>query len=67
MKLHPRMVIMAEAALELAKSFTTIVKKYDLTYGEMFGILSDMMSTRAKYMRHDERHPNDPDKGGDEA
>lgn len=61
------MAIMVEAALEFSKSFTTIVKKYDLTYGEMFGILSDMMSTWAKYMRRDERHPNDPDKCGDEA
>lgn len=61
------MAIMAEAALEFSKSFTTIVKKYDLTYGEMFGILSDMMSTWSKYMRRGERHPNDPDKGGDEA
>lgn len=61
------MVITADAALELSKSFTSIVKKYELTYGEVFGVLSDMMTTWAKYMRRDERHPDDPDKGGDEA
>lgn len=61
------MVITADATLEFSKSFTSIVKKYELTYGEVFGVLSDMMTTWAKYMRRDERHPDDPDKGGDEA
>jgi len=59
--------VVADAKLEFSKAFLAIEKKHKLTYGEMFSILGDYMQNLAKYLIRSERHPDDPDKGGDEA
>jgi hypothetical protein len=40
---------------------------HDLTYGEWFSVLGGEIAGLAKYLIRTERHPNDPDKGGDIA
>lgn len=44
-----------------------IEEKFELTYGEMYLLLSERMQRIARSSIQSERHPNDPDKGGDEA
>lgn len=44
-----------------------IQEVHKLTYGEWFSILGGEIAGLAKYLIRTERHPNDPDKGGDEA
>lgn len=66
-KLHPRMNIVAGAESELVKFMINLREKYQLTWGEEFKLLSERMGSTAKYLIRSERHPNDPDKKGDEA
>lgn len=40
---------------------------HTLTYGEWFSILGGEIANLAKYLIRSERHPEDPDKRGDEA
>lgn len=67
MRLHPRLATVREAELEIEIAIGEIAKKHNLTYGEMFSILSTQMQREAKYMIRAERHPDDPAKKGDEA
>jgi hypothetical protein len=66
MKLHPRMLVVAEAKLEHTKAFLAIEEKHELTYGEMFQILSEQTERLAMYLIREERHSGE-DKKGDEA
>ncbi len=67
MKLHPRTVAVKHAALEIGQMVNTTVKNYELTYGELMRILAQELDSWARYLVRDERHPNEPDKKGDEA
>ena len=40
---------------------------HGLTYGEWFAIFGNEIASLAKWTIRAERHPDDPDKGGDEA
>lgn len=67
MKLHPRSNIVQEARLEFDSFVLDLMKRYELTYGELFSMLGAKITDLAKYQVRSERHPDDPDKKGDEA
>ena len=67
MKLHPRVKIVAAAETEFVTACHAIAVKYDLTLGEAIGLLATRLASLSKYQIRSERHPNDPDMGGDEA
>ena len=67
MKLHPRLEIVQRAGHDLSTAIANMVQKYDLTWGELFGLLAGVMSRWAKYQIKEERHPFDIDRKGDEA
>lgn len=52
---------------EFLKELMLIEEKYELTQGESLKILLESASDMVKYVIRHERHPNDPDKKGDEA
>jgi hypothetical protein len=60
-------MIVQEANTEFLKAMVEIEVKYELTYGELVGIAAEYLAGLAKYMRREERHPENPDKKGDEA
>jgi hypothetical protein len=66
MKVHPRYFIVSKAEVELSTFLLDLQQKHDLTYGELFKILAAMMASFAKYLIREERHPDDPEKKGDE-
>jgi hypothetical protein len=67
MEIHPRLEIVTKAGRELSQAVPPIVKKYNLTYVELNEILLMEALNWNKYAKRAERHPNDPDKRGDEA
>lgn len=67
MKLHQRMAIVQKARNELETFLLELEQKHELTYGEVFSLLGNAVANLAKYQIRAERHPNDPDKKGDEA
>ena len=44
-----------------------IQAEYRLTYGELLSLLGNSIASLAKYYIRHERHPDDPEKRGDEA
>lgn len=52
---------------EFLTELKAVEKEYELTAGESLRILLDAAAGEVKYMIRHERHPNDPDKKGDEA
>lgn len=67
LKLHERMQIVTNARGEFDKFLLDLEQKYELTFGELFSILGNSITNLAKYQVHGERHPDDPNKKGDEA
>ena len=67
LKIHPRTMIVQKADSELARFLLDLAKKHDLTYGEIFALIGRQISEYAKYQIRTERHPDDPEKKGDEA
>jgi hypothetical protein len=67
MKLHPRSNIVQEARLEFDSFMLDLQRRYELTFGELFSMLGVKIADLAKYQIRSERHPDDPDKKGDEA
>ena len=66
-KIHKRSQIVTNARCEFDKFLLDLEQKHELTFGEMFGILGSAIANLAKYQIRSERHPDDPDKKGDEA
>lgn len=66
MKLHERYFIVEKARNQIRLAVLEAMKECELTYAEVFAILSEELATKAKYCLRAERHPEDPDKGGDE-
>lgn len=54
MEVHPRIEIRALAEVEHSKALLKVIQKYDLTYGEIFTMLSSSMTQWAKYLKSDE-------------
>ncbi len=67
MSLHERYYIVNQAESEFSVFFLSLIKKHNLTFGEIFQILSIAISSWSKYLDRDERHPDDSDKKGDET
>ena len=67
MRLHPRTMVVQRAAGEIRMAILKLVEQHDLTIAETIGILAEAISGEVKWLIRQERHPNDPDKGGDEA
>ena len=67
MKLHPRTRIVTEARREFEEFLLDLEQKHELSYGELFLMLGQAIANNAKYQIRAERHPDDPDKKGDEA
>lgn len=54
MELHPRHQTRNKAGIELSKSLLNIIQEYDLSYGEIMVIISEIFSDWAHYLRKDE-------------
>lgn len=59
MKLDKRYFKVQEARNKIAKSVNEIIDEYELTNGETVSIIAEILSSTAKYMIRDERHPED--------
>jgi hypothetical protein len=67
MKLHPRYSQVASAETDVTGVVLDALKRHpDLTYLELLRIMNNVMATWLKYALREERHPDDPDKRGDE-
>ena len=66
-KIHKRSQIVTNARLEFDQFLFDLEKNYELTFGELFSIVGNAITNLAKYQIRAERHPDDPDKKGDEA
>ena len=66
-KIHERYQKVRKAALDLSEKVSEVIKKHDLTYAELNGIILEQAQNWNKYAIRAERHPDDPDKKGDEA
>lgn len=66
MKVHERFFIVQAAGIEFKRFFLQLEKDNDLTYGEMTQMLAVELANLAKYQIRSERHPENPDKQGDE-
>jgi hypothetical protein len=64
--MHPRGMPASKAHNEIDAFVSEIIKKYDLTYGELMSCLNQIQASWIKYMIRDERHPDDPEKRGGE-
>jgi hypothetical protein len=67
MQLHPRFRTVQKARNEIVGKILELEHTHELTDAEIIGILGDYLAEKAKYMIRSERHPDDPDKKGDEA
>lgn len=53
-ELHPRHEIRIYAEVDHSKALLEVIQKYDLTYGEIFTILSTSITRWSKYLKRDE-------------
>lgn len=67
MRMHKRTKPVQLASLEIGTALWKLQEEHGLTYVEMTQALLDHLGRIAKYQLREERHPDDPDKGGDEA
>lgn len=67
MRLHPRTLPVQRAGNEIRGELLNLQLKHDLTDVEMLQILAESAQSLLKGMLRVERHPDDPDCGGDEA
>lgn len=67
LKLHPRTLIVQAARLEFDRFLIDLEQKHDLTHGELFSLLGHAVATLANHQVRSERHPEDPERQGDEA
>lgn len=66
MKLHPRTLKVQTAMYALETLVWEWVQAHDVTYLEALQALSHVSAQVVKYAIRVERHPDDPDKKGDE-
>lgn len=67
MKQHSRSQKVTTAKLNMDMAILDISDKFDLTFVEKHQILLLHMASDCKHMIRQERHPDEPDKGGDIA
>jgi hypothetical protein len=66
-RIHPRTRIVQRAEIEIGDAVSEAIERHDLTIIEVTQILASAQLHWLKYALRAERHPDDPDKGGDEA
>lgn len=66
MRLHKRTLLVQRARGEFTDLCTEFLRGHDLTWGEWTSILADQLTQQAMYQIRDERHPDDPERKGDE-
>jgi len=66
-KRHPRTLIVQKARHAFEAFLLELEQDHALTYGEVLSLLGNAIASLAKYQIRSERHPDDPDTGGDEA
>lgn len=67
MKLHERTLPVQNAGIELSGWLLEWVQRHDLTFGETIKLLSLEIEKHARFLIRSERHPDNPEKKGDEA
>lgn len=67
MELHPRTLKVQQARIDMCTAMVTVAAKHDLTFVETVQAIADGMTKISKDALRQERHPNNPDKGADEA
>ena len=67
MRIHPRTRIVERAELEIGDAVHQAIEEHELTFVEIQQILATTQLRYLKYALRHERHPDDPEKGGDEA
>ena len=67
MRIHERTFPVAKASSDAKMAFWEEIDKHDLTYLEILGIIGELQATAVKYGLRAERHPDDPDRPGDQA
>jgi len=67
MHLHERTLKVQKAQAEIKYMLIIEIQRHGLTDGEVVMMLGDFLQSTAKYMIRAERHPEDPEKRGDEA
>ncbi len=65
MKLHPRFFVVKEAKAKFDDACMNLLN--DLTYVEALQVLNEAQAAMLKYCLRKERHPDEPEKKGDEA
>lgn len=60
-------MIVQKAGIDLSAAVAEVISKHDLTYGETLKLLAEQSQRWAMHLVRSERHPDDPDKKGDEA
>lgn len=66
-RMHPRTHIVEKAELEIGDAIHRAIKAHKLTHIELMQILASAQLRWLKYALRHERHPDDPEKGGDEC
>ena len=66
MRIHPRTRIVQKAETEIGAAVLQTIERHDLTIIEVTQILASQQLHWLKYALRHERHPDDPEKGGDE-
>jgi hypothetical protein len=67
MRLHERTMKVQAATAQLRMDMIRFQDEHGLTNLEMVQALQQIQATKLKYMLRAERHPDDPDRGADEA
>jgi hypothetical protein len=67
LRIHPRTRTVGSAERKLGEAIDQIIQEYQPTYIELAQILASVQLSYLKYALRHERHPNDPEKGADEA
>jgi hypothetical protein len=67
MKLHPRYFIVNKASLEIRSKVMEIMSEHQLTSAEVIRIMLEAAADWMKYVVRAERHPDNMEKGADEA
>ncbi len=65
--IHPRSQVVAQAQVDLSTAMAKILRERELTHYEVTSILAHEILSWNKYAIRAERHPDDPEKQGDEA
>lgn len=61
MKIHPREKIVTAASIDFGQFMVQLLKKHELTHGELFTLLAEQLTSSAKYAVREERRVKEPE------